>query len=386
MVNFVKVKRPLIVILQAYIPSYRVKFFEELIAKAHSVGIDIVVAAGEPSGNMAHRKDSVQPPFVVPVKQKELKAFGRRVALRLWPRIARHADLVVLEQARRNLDIYRLLVPKRLRRTNIALWGHGGDYAGSVGSLDEFLRRILTRESDWFFAYTSEGIRSVLRQGVDAKRATELKNSTDTTQLLKDLEAVNGSKRAAYRRLHSLGDKTAVYVGGLDAGKRINMLIEAGAEIVKHVPEFKLIIAGDGSSKTAVQEAAARYPWLLYAGAVTGEEKALILSSAAILTIPGSIGLVAVDSLIAGVPIVTTDDNRHGPEFAYLDPGKTVEVSACNTAAYATAVISVMNDRARLEAMRDSCIAASRGYSIEHMADNFLGGIREFLSAGGRRA
>ena len=378
-----KVKRPLIVILQAYVPSYRVKFFEELIAKAHRVGIDIVVAAGAPSGYMAHRKDSVQPPFVVPIMQKELKAFGRRVALRLWPRVARHADLVVLEQARRNLDIYRLLVPKPLRRTNIALWGHGADYAGSMGSLDKFLRRILTRESDWFFAYTSEGIKSVLRQGVDATRATELKNSTDTTELLKDLAAVNGSKRAAYRRLHSLGDKTAAYVGGLDAGKRISMLLEAGAEIAKQVPEFKLIIAGDGSSRTAVEEAAAQYPWLLYAGAVTGEDKALILSSAAILTIPGSIGLVAVDSLIAGVPILTTNDNRHGPEFAYLDPGKTVEVATSNTAAYATAVISLLNDSARLEAMSEACVAASDGYSIEHMADNFLHGIRQFLSVRG---
>lgn len=338
--------------------------------------MDIVVAAGNPSGAQARRKDSAQAPFVVPLREKNLRLMGRRVTLRRWPRVASRADLVVMEQARRNIDIYRLLIPQVLRRKRVALWGHGADYAGSVSRLDRLLRRSLTRSADWFFAYSDEGAASVSKQGFDAGQITVLNNSTDTGELRRDLEAVSGSKLAAYQQLHSLGDHTAAYIGALDDGKRIDLLLEAGFEITRKIPDFRLLVAGDGSLRSSVIEALPTSPWLEYLGPVSGEAKALLLASAQVLTVPGSIGLVAVDSLTAGVPIVTSDANRHGPEFSYLRPGHTVEVTPANAKAYSEAVISLLNDKNMMKSMSEACLAASAPFSIERMTDNFIEGLR----------
>ncbi|MDP9889821.1 glycosyltransferase involved in cell wall biosynthesis [Pseudarthrobacter enclensis] len=375
-----KTRRPLVVILQAYIPTYRAKFFEELIHRAGGRGIDVVVVAGRPSGSQSKRKDAVAPPFVVPLKQKEFRLLGRRVTLRKWPRAAAAADLVVLEQARRNIDVYRLLLPRSLRPTRIALWGHGADFAGSRGSFDVVLRKLLTRRADWFFAYSAVGGAAVQALGMPVERITELKNSTDTTKLRGDIVQLEESELWSFKELHSLGNNSAAYIGALDAGKRIELLIEAGQEIARRVPGFRLLIAGDGPLRSKVCRADSQYPWLTYIGTVDGSAKALLLASVKVLLIPGSVGLVAVDALTAGVPIVTTGDNAHGPEFSYLEPGLTAEVTIPEAAAYAGKAISLMNDDCKLALMRESCLEASTDYSVEDMADRFLEGLMSVFS------
>lgn len=375
-----KARPPQVVVLQAYIPTYRVKFFEELIRRAGDCGIEVVVAAGRPSGMQSKRQDAAVPPFVVPMKQIEFRLLGRRVTLRRWPRSASAADLVVLEQARRNIDVYRLLLPRIFRRTSVALWGHGEDFAGSKGSFDVAVRRILTGRADWFFAYSAVGGAAVQDLGMPVERITELKNSTDTAQLRADTGQLEEHELRSFSELHALGDKSAAYIGALDEGKRIDLLIQAGLEIATRLPSFRLLIAGDGPLRDHVCTAESRYPWLTYVGTVNGRAKALLLASVKLLLVPGSVGLVAVDALTAGVPIVTTGDNAHGPEFSYLKPGVTAEVTTGDVAAYAGKVVSLMDDARKLDSMRRACLEESTVYSVEDMADRFVEGLLSFFT------
>ncbi|MET3143554.1 UNVERIFIED_ORG: glycosyltransferase involved in cell wall biosynthesis [Arthrobacter sp. UYEF2] len=374
--------RKSVVILQPYIPAYRVKFFRELIHRARLIGVDISVAAGQASGNQAQRNDGAIPEFATSLRQREFQVFGRRVTVRSLPAVARHADLIILEQARRNVDTYRLLLPKWSRRKAIALWGHGADHAGSKSRLDYVLRSALTKRADWFFAYTVAGVESVYKQGVVRGRATNVQNSTDTSELRNHLAQLATYSQSADR---SSITSTATYVGALDNGKRVDLLIAAACEIRRCFPGFKLVIAGSGPELASVQRAADTYEWLDYVGVVGGEKKARILASADLMMIPGSIGLVAVDALAAGLPIVTTAQNNHGPEFDYLEEGRTVIVSDASVGAYSQAVVSLLKNPPRLATMQQSCRDDGENYSVEKMAQNFLDGIRTFFEAEGTR-
>lgn len=372
-------KRPLVLIIQPYVPTYRASFFSALVVQAYDAGVDVVVAAGKPTGNQASRNDMALLASVLPLRQREFTVFGRRLTIRAWPRVARDADLIILEQARRNIDAYRLLLPKFIRTRSIALWGHGDDYAGSLGPLDAWLRRMLTRRADWFFAYTSAGVVSVHRQGLPQGRSTEVRNSTDTAALKSHLAVAEVDKARHSTRTGRGGCCTAAYIGALDKSKRIEMLLAAGALVHKELPAFKLIVAGDGPERELVELAARSLPWLSYVGPVSGTAKAAVLASASILAIPGSIGLVAVDGLAAGRPIVTTSDNRHGPEFDYLEAGHTAVVSESAVPAYAQALIDLFKDSEKLSYMQENCRVVGESFSVEIMAENFLRGILEFL-------
>jgi glycosyltransferase involved in cell wall biosynthesis len=286
-----------------------------------------------------------------------------------------------MEQARRNIDAYKLLLPKPLRGRSIALWGHGADYAGSRSKADSLLRTALTRRAEWFFGYTAAGVASVHQQGLPAGLSTEVRNSTDTKQLKLDIQESLGSSLSEFQQGLGLGQFTAAYLGALDEGKRLDLLIAAGHEVWKAIPSFKLLVAGDGPERELVEGADARYPWLSYLGPVAGKAKAHVLAASSVLMVPGSIGLVAVDALAAGVPIITTSKNSHGPEFDYLVHGQTSIVTPPIVEEYAQAVIALHSHPTDLLRMRENCRAVGSEFSIEDMAENFLTGILAFIDA-----
>ena len=91
--------------------------------------------------------------------------------------------------------------------------------------------------------------------------------------------------------------------------------------------------------------------------------------------VPQSIGLVAVDSLAAGVPIVSTSHPLHGPEAEYLEDRKTAVFVEHETSCYAEAIADLLIDTERLEAMAQACIRESDSYSLENMAQAFIDGV-----------
>jgi glycosyltransferase involved in cell wall biosynthesis len=114
---------------------------------------------------------------------------------------------------------------------------------------------------------------------------------------------------------------------------------------------------------------------------VDGHHKALALAACDVLAVPEWIGLVAVDSLVAGRPIVTTDHHSHSPESEYLRNGITATFSEHDPVSYAHELRSLLLDQPRLERMRAACLAESAEYSLSRMVDSFAVGIRAWAVA-----
>jgi glycosyltransferase involved in cell wall biosynthesis len=373
---------PRVVILQEYVPGYRVAFFEELKKLCNADGIELEVACGKPNVDQGRRGDEAKLSFARVIAQREWSILGRRLVLRRVRKVLRESDLVIMEQARRNVDVYRLLLPKRVGNHNVALWGHGKDYTRPTQGLDRVLQRLLTARAAWFFAYTGGGLEAVAAQGYNRAKITVVQNSIDTAALRASIEDVSTAMVDAFSLDNDLEGRSAIFVGALDNSKRLPFLIEAAMRCHEEDQSFRLLIAGDGPLRQWVEKVTEEHTWLTYLGPLSGTNKALALASAQVLAMPGRVGLVAVDSFSAGVPIVTTNWPWHAPEFEYLMDGVNAIITIDSVSSYAQNLLQALRDEDLLSRLRTGCDQSARDITVSAMAENFLGGIHGALALG----
>lgn len=368
-----------VAIIQPSVPQYRVPLFVRLIAAAAEHGIDIDVFRGETPTVYRDRDDAGDAPFVRQLGTREFSIRGSTLFYKSVASIRRgDYDLVIIEQAIRNLEAYELIT--RLGGRRVAFWGHGRTYTQDLSPRRDAFKYWLTRRATWFFGYTDRGVNSVVEHGFPRRRTTVLRNSIDTNALRADLATISDAEVMEFSRQHDLRGNTALYVGGLDTYKRISFLLDSAVIAHEKFPEFRLLIAGNGSDRAFVEEFVAQNPWASYLGTVQGRDKAMALKASQAVSIPGAIGLVALDSMVAGTPIVTTDFPHHGPEFDYLDIGTTAVVTPNNLEAYAAGLVDFLTDQPRLARLRDRCQIEAQNYTIEGMVSNFLTGIESALT------
>jgi len=358
--------------------SYRVPLLNELGRRMEQMGGTFHVTDSPVSPSLSKRGDRLESEYGVPVPTRWVSTRGHDVALRsLWPAIASlKPNLIIVEQALHNLETYPLFAQARRTNAEIGMWGHGRSYSTSQSEQVAAAKQWLTRRTKWFFAYTRAGADHVVANGFPRVRTTVLNNTIDTSALRRDLESVDDREVADFRtRLGLSIGKTALFIGGVDDAKGISFLLDAAPRIAEMLPGFTLLVAGDGARRSDVQQAESGGAPIRYLGRLDGCDKALALRVADVMAIPEWIGLVAIDSLTAGRPIVTTHHHSHSPEHEYLEDGVTCVYSAHDPADYAANVVKLLEDNARLESMRAACLIRSEDFSIELMADAFLRGI-----------
>jgi glycosyltransferase involved in cell wall biosynthesis len=215
-----------------------------------------------------------------------------------------------------------------------------------------------------------------------------LNNAIDTAQMQQQRRSVTPAELQALRDGLGFGaGPVGVFVGSLYADKRLAFLLEAAAAIRAQVPDFQLLIVGDGSDRARVQAACAAQPWVRWVGVKTGREKVLHVALAQLMLNPGLVGLGILDAFVCGTPMVTTDCGLHSPEIAYLDQGVNGVMTANDVGAYAAACVRLLGDPAALDGLRAGCTASADEYTLQNMARRFAQGIdRALAHAGGAQA
>lgn len=358
-----------VAIVQEYVPKYRIEFFRGLISELGKREIHCDVLAGSPNRAQSARGDNSNSEFVLPLKQREVNVLGKRLVFSdAYARTSGY-DLVIFEQARRNIALYRKLI--RRKRQAIALWGHGRDYAQPASAASRQLLMRTTERCDWFFGYTPESVDYVVGNGFPARRTTTVMNSIDTVSLRKQVgqaperELIEGAQ---------FGTRLC-YVGGLDESKKVGFLLRSLDAIHANEPAMTMVFVGDGSDRLLVSEFCRARSWASDLGHLSGPAKAEVLKNSDILLNPGRVGLVALDSLGAGIPIVTTDYQFHAPEFWYLSNGETCVVSYGGLEGFVESVVALLSDKNRLIDMRAKCSQKGMNITIEKMIANFSEGV-----------
>ena len=380
-----------VVILQHRLLHYRVDFFQGLRAALARDDIDLVLVHGQASASESVRQDEGHLPWAVRVRNRFLRVAGRDLIWQPLPETARDADLCVMIQENRVLSNYPLILRRRLagaRGAPLAFWGHGRNFQSRAPrGWRERWKALMLRQVDWWFAYTAMTVEHLRASGFAADRISNLNNAIDVSAFQRQIETVSRADLARWRAQLGLAESSriAVFCGSMYPEKRIDLLLASADLIRARLPDFHLLMIGEGPDAVRVREAAASRPWLHVLGVRTGTDKAALFRLARVQLNPGLVGLHVLDAFSAGLPMITTARARHSPEIAYLQGGRTgLVLEDDHPRRYAEAVSSLLSDEARLRAMRAACLDAACLYTLDGMVQHFRRGVLECLARHGR--
>jgi glycosyltransferase involved in cell wall biosynthesis len=376
-------------VVQPYVPLYRSEFYRRSTDSLADSGVEMVVTVGRRDSARADGDTSLS--VIERPDRLEMRTQGR-LRYRSLSGLGRPGDLLLLEQAIKNLDGYPALVRQHLSGPSVGFWGHGRSYSSPQSAVPAAVKQWMTRRGQWFFAYTPSGASDVISRGYPSEQVSVLNNTLDTDSARRALNSLSDSDVAAWARTNQLvPDRTALFIGGLDAKKSTAYVLAVARQAHALDPQFTMLMAGGGPDTTALRAAQDQGAPIRVLGRVDGIEKAMALRASQVLAIPSQLGLVVIDSFVSGRPIITRADQWHGPEAEYLDPGRdSLWLDRSVPAAeYAKALTDLLDSPDRLESMQAACRKRAETYTMSRMSSAFVDGVmrwRESVSAATRRA
>lgn len=189
----------------------------------------------------------------------------------------------------------------------------------------------------------------------------------------------NGVETASFRTAQPLDQWVAtderpvlVFLGRLDEPRK-GLGVFAGAieSVLERVPGARFLIAGRGDAPD-IRAAVARFgDSVSFLGGISDEEKESLLAGASIYVAPQtggeSFGIVLVEAMAARTTVVASDI----PAFrAVLEDGRAGALFETGSSdSLASALVELLGDRERLDALADAGQRASAQYDWEVVAD-----------------
>ncbi len=382
--NFIFMKKSAknrkVVIIQRSIKFYRIKFFELLKDICNRNGIDLVLIYGE--DDQLNFNDVVID-WGIKIKNYSLCIFGKKMYYQPIWRYIKNADLIIVEQATKYIVNHILWFLNLFRLKKLAFWGHGINFQRDntlISKISEFFKKQYTKRVYWFFFFFFLSKKYIKETGLPENRITLINNTIDTQDIINEIQKYDGVKlKEIKKELNIKSDNVCIYVGGMYKEKRLDFLIKALQIIKEKVPDFEMILIGDGPDKDIVVDFENNNRWVHYLGKKNEKEKVPYLLISKLLLMPGLVGLVIVDSFIFGLPLITTDCTLHSPEICYLDNGINGIITKDDLNDFTNAVIDLLNDNEKITHLKENCFSSSKRYTIEDMTNNFFIGISEAI-------
>jgi L-malate glycosyltransferase len=382
-------RRPRVVIVQRAIRQYRGPFFDRLRDELDHRGIALTVMHNTPHRDDDHRKDVAAPDWAHRLDAQLVGVGGKHLHWQSPPRALWAADLVVVEQATQLLLNYLLLLRRHAGGPLVGFWGHGTSPYRDAHRAGEAVKRVVSTQPDWWFAYTDGVADRVSDFGFPRDRITSVRNATDTSALAAEVEGVSDGEVERLRRELGVGaGPIGLFVGALVPEKRLEFLLQAGTVIHQAIPGFELVIAGDGAMQDWVSHAVSDRPWLHYAGQRFGRDLAALMKLSSFLLVPAWVGLVVTDSFAAGRPLFTSRSAMHPPEVEYVDHGRNGLLidDGGDPRRYAAGVVAALQKPGLLDELQRGSRGDADRYGIEDMTVRFADGIEDALASGRRRS
>lgn len=369
-----------LVIVQPYIPSYRLSFFDRLHDRLAREGVSLVVAAGSPSGDQAARGDGVTANYEIRIDNRYLHLAGSSLNLGGSTKSWKQADAVILGLEGTSFDLYRALIKRSCSSLRVGVWGHIGSFVKPPNKLDLALERWQMKHSDHIFAYTPRGAQLAQSAGVPRRRITTVMNAVDTSSLSTAHEeaAQKGvSIEGIINNPPVVASRYLGYIGALDESKRIRFLSESLEVLWKTHPEVKVLIAGRGPLEGLLRTAINRGQVYLL-GYADNRMKAELAQVVEAFIMPGRVGLVAVETLLLQKPLLTTNWAFHSVEIDYLTEGTTKFTAEDDPGSFAR----LMGRRFTEDQDQTNFDLEDWRYpTLEDMVSNFADGVHRMFAA-----
>ncbi|TDR77814.1 glycosyltransferase family 4 protein [Paludibacterium purpuratum] len=379
-----------VTIFQYRLFHYRVRLFELMRERCQARGIELVLVHGQPYRDEIRKRDTGELSWATPVRNRYFPIEEKKdLCWQPMPRAARGSDLLVFMHENRLLANYWWMLRRALGfGPKVAFWGHGRDFQSRApNGLRAKWKSLTLSWPDWWFAYTSLTETLLLDAGFDRERITVLDNAIDNQAFAADLAAVDDARLDALRAVFGLSEAhfVALYCGSLYQDKRLDVLFEACERVHRRHPAFRLLVAGDGALRGQVEAFCAARPWARALGVQYGVQKAALFRLARVSLCPGAIGLNILDAFVAGIPLMTRRDAKHGPEIAFLRHGENGLACKGETGDFADQLACLIEDREWLRRLGDGSRGSADHYSVDRMAERFVAGLTACLAASGAR-
>lgn len=166
--------------------------------------------------------------------------------------------------------------------------------------------------------------RQLETMGVSTARVVVVPNPLDLD------EFVDPPPRGAFRAANDLGDaRVVLFLGKLTPRKRLDVLVDAFAALGR--PDARLVVAGNdmGAAAAARRHVARRGLERVtrFAGLLTGRDRLAALADADVVVYPSRdevFGLVPLEALLCGTPVVVSGDSGCGETIARVGGGRVV--------------------------------------------------------------
>jgi glycosyltransferase involved in cell wall biosynthesis len=212
---------------------------------------------------------------------------------------------------------------------------------------------------------------------VDPSSVTVVHNGVDA----RPFDAAPGRARAR-ALLGADGDVTLVLVPAvLRPGKGHDVMLRATAALRERAPGLRVLLAGDGPSRGAIERAAAGVPSVRLLG--HRDDIPLLMAAADIVALPSlheGLPTVLIEAALAGRPVVASDVGGAGEIVRTGITGLLVPPG--DHAALATAIATLADDPARAEAMGAAArVDAATRFSLDRQAREMRAVYRQAAAA-----
>ncbi len=374
---------PVVTILLKNCHQYRVGFYEYLREILDQKGIRLRLVVGTGLAEDVAKGDTVDLPWAETRRFTTLKVAGKELLWQPGFDLVRESDLIITEQASKQIfNAVLASLPARIG-ARFAFWGHGNNFQSSIeGTAGDGLKRWMTKRAHWFFSYNELSTRAAVGFGMDLERVTAVMNSTDTEHIRATRAALPADTPERVRQELGLGaGPVGLYLGGVYGHKRPEFLVASAEQIRRLIPDFQMLVIGSGSKANVMEDAAQRHDWFHHVGACYGDEKVALASVASIQLMPGLVGLNIVDAFAMGLPTITTNIDYHSPEIEYLVNGVNGVVTAENATPreFGTAAADLLDNETLLAELSAGAEESGRSLTAENMAQRFADGVVQAL-------
>lgn len=369
-----------LVVQEPALPKYRVPFYREL---ARRPGIQLKLLYSDVP-NLPNAEPDGFDAVHVPVWRKSVFTRPISWSRAQWTYASRsQADVLILGWDLNYFSLVPALLRARASGVPAILWGHG--YSKNEAAWRHFLRRKVAECGTAIMFYNHTTAREYINLGWNPQRIYVALNSLDQAPI-QDARShwLQGDRLCAFRQEQGLGDGPVIlFVSRLDPDNRVDLLLQATADLRRAYPALKVIIVGKGPDQQRL-EALADYHSLgdhvRFLGAIYDEmQLAPWFLSANVFCYPANIGLSILHAFGYGLPVITSDRvESQNPEIEALRHGENGLLYADgDLAALIAALRRVFDDRESARRLSEGALeTVTERFNLEKMVDGCVAAVR----------
>jgi len=344
---------------QRILPSYRVPFFD-LLAEACEGGLSVF--AGE-----ARTSESIhagRPRLAAYSPARNLHIFSGPAYLLVQRGLIEwlegwRPDALIVEANPRYLSTPAAVRWMHARGLPVLGWGLGSPpITGPLADLRRSRRLGFLSRFDGLISYSRRGADEYAALGFPPERVFVAHNSVSPAPA-----------RPPTAKPEAVSTPTLLYVGRLQARKRLDLLLQACAVLE---PRPRLIIVGDGPERDHLHTLAASiFPSVEFAGEHHGEALAPYFAAADLFVLPGTGGLAVQEAMSHGLPVIVAQGD--GTQDDLVRAGSGWQVSPDDLEALRSAMQEALSDLPRLRSMgAEAYRIVTEEINLERMVESFV--------------